>query len=48
MRFRRKKVVPDPDNDPIIVTSALDPSLDDDEMILHSMIDPNSIKKEQE
>jgi hypothetical protein len=38
---------PDPDTDPIYVTHAQDPSLDDDELIMHTTIDPNSVTPEE-
>lgn len=45
--FKRRKVVADPDNDPIAITHEQDPSLDDDEMILHTTIDPQSIANKE-
>jgi hypothetical protein len=45
--FKRRKVVADPDNDPIAITHEQDPSLEDDEMILYTQIDPDSINKEK-
>lgn len=46
-RFKKRKVVSDPDHDPIAITHEQDPSLGEDEMILHTTIDPNSLSKEK-
>lgn len=45
--FRRRKVVPHPDTDPIAITNQQDPSLDEDEMILYTTIDPQSITNKE-
>ena len=40
-----RRVRSNPDTDPIAITHAQDPSLDEDEMILHTTIEPKSIKE---
>ena len=43
-----KALLDNSDTDPIYVTHAEDPSLDEDEMIIHTFVEPTSIKKENE
>lgn len=45
--FKKRKIEPNPDTDPIIISHEQDPSLEEDEMIIHTTIDPDSIKHKE-